>query len=289
MIGDVIGRLYAALDEPTDLREIAREACLSPYHFHRVFRGMVGETPGELVRRLRLERAAWQLRETDRPVTEIAFDAGFESHEAFTRAFGAAYNRTPSGFRREGTLRIHLPASCAVHYNPTGVVADFIPRDSGGKNMNVEIVSMPEMRLATVRHTGPYNQIPAAFEQLCRIAGPAGLFNGPGASCLAIYYDDPESVPPAELRSDAAVAIAPGVEVPEGLDSQVLAGGPYAKAIHTGPYPLLGDTWSRFMGEWLPASGHQAADGPAFELYVSDPESTPEAELRTELYVPLRD
>jgi AraC family transcriptional regulator len=60
---------------------------------------MVGETPVELLRRLRLERAAWQLGHTDRAVTEIAFDAGYETHEAFTRAFRANYNASPSGFR----------------------------------------------------------------------------------------------------------------------------------------------------------------------------------------------
>ena len=83
------------LDDALELEALARVACLSPYHFHRVFRGMVGETPLELARRLRLERAAWRLKDKERAVTEIAFDAGYETHEAFTRAFRVAYSTSP--------------------------------------------------------------------------------------------------------------------------------------------------------------------------------------------------
>src|SRR5688500_7987224 len=84
-------RIMRGLDEALDLEALAREAALSPFHFHRVFRGMVGETPLELHRRLRMERAAWSLIDGDGPITTIAFDAGYETHETFTRAFRTMY------------------------------------------------------------------------------------------------------------------------------------------------------------------------------------------------------
>src|SRR5262249_51843905 len=155
-----------------------------------------GETPMEMVRRLRLERAAWRLAHTDRPVTEIAFDAGYEAHEAFTRAFRTHYDSSPSGFRGRKHPRAELTAPCGVHYSPQGFVPPFIPRDSGGQHMNVEITRMPELRLGTVRHVGPYNQIPLAFERLGRIVGPAATaLRQHGSAMIAIYHDDPESVP----------------------------------------------------------------------------------------------
>ncbi len=70
----------ADLDRALDLDELARTAAMSPFHFHRVFRGMIGETPLSLQRRLRLERAASALLETDEPVTTVAFSAGYETH-----------------------------------------------------------------------------------------------------------------------------------------------------------------------------------------------------------------
>src|SRR5262249_2123895 len=85
----VIDRITSDLGAALDLETVAASANLSPFHFHRVFRGMVGETALELTRRLRMERAAWSLVHTERAVTQIAFDAGYETHEAFTRAFRA--------------------------------------------------------------------------------------------------------------------------------------------------------------------------------------------------------
>jgi AraC family transcriptional regulator len=285
----IIEMIAGRLDEALDLETLAREASLSPFHFHRVFRGMVGETPTELARRLRLERAAWRLARTDRAVTEIALEAGYETHEAFTRAFRSHYDASPSTFRFRKHPRIELAAPCGVHYDHEGTIRPFVPRDSGGQHMQVEIKQVPDLRLGTVRHIGPYNQIPVAFERLGQILGQAAadLFRQRGSEMIAIYHDDPESVPVDLLRSDAAIVVPPDVALPAGLVEQRIPGGRYACAIHVGPYEQLGDTWARFMGEWLPRSGHRIADGPCYEVYLNDPTTTPKPELRTEMRIPL--
>jgi AraC family transcriptional regulator len=274
------------LDDALELEALARAACLSPFHFHRVFRGMVGETPLELTRRLRLERAAWRLKGQQQAITEIAFDAGYETHEAFTRAFRACYSTSPSGFRLRKYPRIELAAPCGIHFNPNGVIPAFIARDSGGQAMDVDIKQMPELRVGTVRHVGPYNQIPKAFERLGAIAGPAGLLRQAG-SMIAIYHDDPETTPQDQLRSDAALVVPEGVELPEGLVEQHIAAGRYARTLHVGPYEQLGDAWARFLGEWIPVSGNRIGNGVSYEIYLNTPEHVPKNELRTELYVPL--
>jgi len=283
-----IDRIATRLDDALDLETIASDACLSPFHFHRIFRGMVGETPLELSRRLRMERAAWQLATTDRPVTMIAFDAGYEAHEAFTRAFRVAYSASPSGFRQRTYPRIELAAACGVHYSPDATVRAFIPRDSGGQTMDVTIENMPELRVGAVHHVGPYNQIPNAFRKLGEIAHAAGVVAKPGAAMLAIYHDDPETTPPNELRSEAALTFAADAKLPTGLDEQRLPGGRYAHTTHVGPYEELGDVWARFMGEWLPASGERVANSPSYEIYRNTPMDTPKEKLRTDLYIPLQ-
>lgn len=80
-----VQRIVETPDDALDLDALAKEAALSSYHFHRIFRGMLGETPLGMHRRLRLERAAARLLDTDEPVTTIAFEAGYETHESFTR------------------------------------------------------------------------------------------------------------------------------------------------------------------------------------------------------------
>ena len=188
-----IAHIASDLEVAINLTALARGACLSPFHFHRIFRGMVGETPLELRRRLCLERAAWRLAREDTGVTAIALDAGYDTHEAFTRAFRARFGTSPSGFRRRTYRRFELATPCGVHYIPTGGVVAFTPRNSGGENMTVDIEEMPTLRVAAVRHIGPYNHIGQAFERLGAILGGAGLLKGPPPMMLAIYYDNLES------------------------------------------------------------------------------------------------
>ena len=152
--------------------------------------------------------------------------------------------------------------------------------------MNVEIKEMPDLRVAAVRHTGPYNQISHAFEQLGRIAGPAGLMT-PATAMLAIYHDDPASTPPDQLHSEAGLVVPERAQLPAGLVEERIPAGKYACTVHIGPYEHLGETWARFMGEWLPANGHRVGAGASFEIYKNTPMTTPKDDLVTELYIPI--
>jgi AraC family transcriptional regulator len=288
-------QVSADLDRALDLQTLARAAALSPFHFHRIFRGLVGETPLELHRRLRMERAAWQLLHADVLVTAVALDAGYETHESFTRAFRAAYNRSPSEFRQSREpdgeactmpFRIELASRAGIHFSPERSEAPSIRFAQGESNMDVQIKNMPELHVATIRHIGPYNQIPQAFARLGEVAARSNLF-GPETAMLAIYHDDPETTPPAELRSDAALVIAADAKVPQGLGEERLPGGRYACTTHVGPYEALGDVWARFMGEWLPRSGHRMTEGKSYEIYRNTPADVPKEKLVTELYIPL--
>lgn len=288
-----VQRVVDGLDAALDLGALAKSASLSAFHFHRVFRGMVGETALELHRRLRLERAAWCLVETDSPVTTIAFDAGYETHEAFTRAFRKRYARSPSEARKQRPgvdclrpFQIELAAPSGIHFRPEGFAALEIQFTQGESNMNVDITTLDELRVAAVRHVGPYSRISEAFARLGSLAGPAGLIAG-DSKMLAIYHDDPEATAEAELRSDAGVSVKANAELPEGLEEHRIVAGRYARMLHVGPYEQLGDAWSRLLGQWLPASGERLGDGLSFEIYENTPMDVPKNELRTVLHVPL--
>jgi len=284
----VLQHLTTRLDDSADLAELASIAHLSPFHFHRVFRGMVGETPLELLRRLRLERAAHALRTTTQPVTTIAFAAGYETHESFTRAFRVAFGEAPSTFRTNPRGHPLLAAPCGVHFDTAEVKAAFVPRDTGGEGMEIHLEVLPALRLATVVHIGPFNQIGAAFERLGAIAAREGLFAHPGAMMVATYDEDPEGKPVEDLRSRAGITIPDGVPLPDGLVEQRIAAGAYACFTHVGGYELLGDVWSRFMGEALPASAYELMPGPALEIYRTDMRTTPKEAWRTDILVPVR-
>jgi AraC family transcriptional regulator len=92
--------LHASLDRRVTVAEAAREACLSPFHFHRLFTSFHGVTPHRYVTRLRLQRAKALLRATDRDVAEVALACGFESAGSFTTLFKRTFGTPPARFRK---------------------------------------------------------------------------------------------------------------------------------------------------------------------------------------------
>jgi AraC family transcriptional regulator len=271
------------LDEELSLEEYARVAHFSPYHFHRIFRGMVGESLHEHIRRLRLERAATQLKRTDRTIIEIALEAGYETHEAFTRAFRSLCGCAPSRYRRDNSVAVVF--SPGVHYQDDGSTND-LQLPTGGESMEVRIERVEAMRVAFVRHVGPYNRVETAWERLCTQLGKDGLL-GPGTKFIGICYDDPEVTPPERVRYDACVTVDNDFEAQDDVGAQTIGGGEYAVTTHVGPYSLLGQTYAKLLGQWLPRSGRELRSEPSLEVYLNTPESTDPEDLITDICAPL--
>lgn len=280
----VLVHIQQHLDEPLPLEALADVACYSPFHFHRVFRGMIGESVKEHVRRLRLERAAHRLKFSDEPVVHLAFEAGFETHETFTRAFTAAFEVTPSAYRKRHRA-IQYPVSCSgVHYEPNAALDDFNFQPSEETNMNVWIATLPAARLAFVQHIGPYDGVGEAWGKLMAWAGPKGLL-GPRMRFFGLCFSDPEVTPPDKIQYQACLEVGPEVK-PEGeVGVQEFAGGEYAAVTHKGPYRTLGEAYALICGQWLPNSGRTLGPPPSVERYLNDPRGTPEDQLLTEVYI----
>jgi AraC family transcriptional regulator len=273
------------LDNEVSLEQFAHVAHFSPYHFHRIFRGIVGEPLQEHIRRLRLERAAMRLKHTDWSVLEIALEACYETHEAFTRAFRTLYDCSPSRFRLDRRRAVQATAS-AVHYHDDGSIESDFQLPAGGEPMEVRIECLEPMRVAFVRHVGPYNQVQAAWETLCMRLGREGQL-GAGARFIGVCYDDPEVTAPDKIRYDACVTVDDDFAAGGDVGVQTLAGGEYAVVTHAGPYDSLGQTYAKFFGQWLPHSGRELRSRPSLEFYLNDPDSTDPDDLLTDIYAPL--
>src|SRR5579872_4007731 len=102
-LGRVLDHIYDHLDEPLDIDRLAQIACMSPYHWHRIFQAMYGETVATTVRRLRLHRAAGYLANGSMPIAEIAERSGYSSLQSFTRTFRAVFGIPPAQYRKQGT------------------------------------------------------------------------------------------------------------------------------------------------------------------------------------------
>lgn len=196
-----------------------------------------------------------------------------------------------------GTL--HLQAGCA-HFSGVSMaqhaargLAAAVPKETPHmracenlKIMALEIRTLTSKRLAAIRHVGPYNEIGPAFRELGRIAGPAGLFGFPGAMMVGVYHDDPRTTPHDQLRSAAGLIIPDTAAIPAGLVEEHIVGGTFGVFTHTGSYEGLPDAWHQATTE-LPATGRKLRSATSYELYLNDPTQVPEAELKTEICLPI--
>lgn len=274
----VQAHLAAHLDDELDINALARIAHFSPFHFHRIFTAIVGEPIGAHLRRLRLDRAAQQLAADSDQIVRIARTAGFESHESFTRAFKFALGVTPSEYRQ---LDQHARSALRQkHVLPK-------PITTGVTRMNVRIRTLPETRVAFIAATGPYSQAGPVFGRLMAWAGMNGHIRN-GTMPIGVYYDDPTSIAPEKLRFEACLPVDQSATPVGEINTRTLPGGQYAVTIHTGSYANLSDTYTKLFRDWLPSSGRELRDEPCIEYYLTDPRTTPDAENKTEVCVPIK-
>ena len=289
-VNAVLDHIDTHLAEPLDLQVLASIAHFSPWHFHRMFQALIGETLADRVRRRRLEVAATRLLASP-PATAlgIALDVGFTSAEVFSRAFKAHFGVTPTAWRQgayrdwAARHRIELSKIHQAQRKPHQVIEAAF-RDDGhtwpsghaltpkGSEMNVELKTLPETRVAYMRHLGPYGdpgigRLWQRFDAWCRQRGLVDQRH----AFYGISRDSPDITAPDKCRYDACIEVDAAF-VPEGdVGMQVMPGGLYACTPFSGTPDHIHAAWVRLCAEWLPGSDYQADDRPAVEAYGAEP------------------
>lgn len=282
---DKIG-VEAGVESMPRLEELAEIACMSPHHFHRVFKAYTGLPVKSYVRRHRLLLAADRLTRSSQTILDIALESGFANHETFTRAFTQIFGITPAAYRMRALANGQANANDGL----TPLPAPPPPQPTAGENMDLNVKTLPTMTLAKVRHTGPYNNCQIAWDKLCIWGASKGLF-GPQTMFLGISWDDPESTPPEEIRYDACFTLPDGASTESDADVTIttLPSGNYATTLHKGPFSGLEAAYKQLYAAIIAREELQLRDAPAMEIYLTDPKTTPAEEYLTEICIPLED
>jgi AraC family transcriptional regulator len=287
-VNRVIDHIREHLAEDLPLTALAGVAGFSPFHFHRVFRAVTGETVAGFVQRLRIEKAAAALRDhPDQTVLAVALDHGFASPAAFARAFRARFGMTATAWRVGGAERWRRRwRKAEQRLRKPGKAWRGEQRQSG--RMSVRVADMPALHVAFMRYVGPYGArgIPALWKRLQTWIAAHDL-GGPRVT-VGVAYDDPSITAPERCRYDACVVV-PGDFVPDRLvDVMDVPGGRYAIASFVGTAHEIEGVWDRVFAGWLPGSGYEPDDRPCYELYRGDPSVDARATFRCELHLPVR-
>ncbi len=305
-INRVVDHIESHLDQELSLEELARIACFSPYHFHRIFRALMGETCGQFRRRLRLEKAASLLvHQPDRSITEIALDCGFSGSETFARAFRETFRMSASEWRAGG----HALDRKIGKVNDKGSQDSFVSSlyldlDTGAQSWTVTsqgeremkaavtVKELQDMHVAYIRHVGPYKGdaklFAGLFERLMKWAGPRDLLRFPTTLCMSVYHDDPKVTDEEKLRTSICLTVPAGTEVDGEVGKMTIPGGKYAVANFTLSPDQYEQAWQAVYGGWLPESGYQPDDRPSFEIYRNNPDEHPERKCIVDICIPVK-
>jgi AraC family transcriptional regulator len=264
------------LDQFLDLETLAEVAHFSPFHFHRLFSALTGETLGAYLRRRRCEVAATRLVAQPRlSILQIALGVGFGSAEAFTHAFSARFGCSPTTWRLQQSAERASSNSDQANSKPDQTERQ-PPRNNGVRNatttetpMKVEIIELKPTSIAYLRHVGPYGETIGAFWQT-RVYPWMVTHGLIGQPRYGISHDDPRVTAPEQCRYDAGCEIPAHVLAGADAHRTIIPGGKYAALCFKGVVAEFEPAWDALLRDWLPSSGLQLDNRPMFEYYPVD-------------------
>lgn len=265
-----------------DYGRIAQIAGCSEYHFRRMFSFLAGMPLGEYIRRRRLAVAALLLTNSDQKILDLALDLGYESPDAFAKAFQAMHGMPPS-YARKGdlVLRAFPPMTFQLIIK-------------GGSEMQYRIVEkdafciVGHKKRITSEFEGVNRQMDSLWQQLTpqSIRELKSLCNTEpeGMLCVSANFCE-RTTEGSEL--DQYIGVATTKDVPEGWDRLWVEPATWAVFTVVGVFPkAVQDTWAKIYGEWLPSSGYELTGGP--EILWNESPDTTKPDYKSEIWIPLK-
>jgi AraC family transcriptional regulator len=274
------------------LESVSQAACFSPFHFHRIFKIIVGETLNVYINRKRLEQAAAVLvHQKDYNITDLALQSGFSSHSAFTRAFKKLFNVSPSEFRKAYPNK----------FSKIGIVESKKWQDDFmletyfcninnhlnwiKMNAKIEIKELPELHFASVTHIGVDN-IEKAFERIIKWAIPKGLMQKPETRLARIFHDSFKVTDADKVRMSVSILTEGDVLVEDDIEKMSTKAGKHIVGSFKITPMEFEKSWSSLF-IWMHDNGFKKADANPFEIYQNDMREHPEGKAIVDFYIPV--
>ncbi len=260
------------------LKDIAAQANISPYHFHRVFKSLTGDTTKEFLTRLRLEKAALKLKHSQNDIGQIAFDCGYQNHETFTRAFKDYFGLSPLEYRNSIA---ELTVNKQIEYGKANI-------DLNTLNVQGPIIkTIPDLHLAYVRHTGSYNKVGSSFQKLMFWAATHLVLKLKPIT-IGIVHDNPDLTEEQNIRFDACVLLSKEIKPNGEIGYKKIEGGKFAVFTYKGAYEGFHPVYDYIYNVCLFDNKFDLADKPALEWYIKSPPFYKPENFVTDFYVPIK-
>ncbi len=284
-INRVIDYLRGNLDRQIKLEELARVACFSEFHFHRIFSAISGETVNNFTIRLRLEKAARLLRYSDQKLTDIALECGFSSSATFSRAFRSGYDTSPSQFRKNGEIK------------KSKICKELFPKDEYGLPMSAEekrsafpvrLIDIPEREVAYIRVINAFDmdRVLTALKKVIEWAKSQDIFSQ--GILFGMTVDDPHVTPKHLYRYEVCLASSLPFECMEGMSKLKMPAMRYAVIEVSGDIHKVATAWDYLYRDWLINSPFEPEHAPALEIFRDKEGATDWSHFELDLCLPIR-
>jgi len=293
-INNAIYYIEKNIDTKLLLKDIAKEAYFSPFHFHRLFSVVIGETVNNFITRKRIEKAAtYFLHKKNIPITEVSEKVGFTNLSSFSRAFKKFYRMSPQEFK---DLSPEKFSKISKTKNKNGQIEisfkQYICNINSSLNwikMNAktEVKVLDRLNLAYISHVGKMDLIGNAFDQLIRWATPKGLMEQEHLRMVTIYHDSPKITDPNHLRMSACIVLNAKTSVEGEVGLRILDGGKcIVSRFEITPHEFQQAWESSFV--WMAENGYKKADKDPFEIYYNNYLEHPEKKFILDLCIPVQ-
>ncbi|WP_337050556.1 AraC family transcriptional regulator [Priestia megaterium] len=286
---DLLRNMNRALDyieenltNDIDFREVARLALCSEYHFKRMFSFLAGITLSGYIRRRRLTLAAFELKDSNIKVIDVAIKYNYSSPDSFTRAFQNLHGITPSEAKKSGSSLKAFPKMT------------FQLSIKGGNEMNYRIEEKEAFHIVGIKERVPIifhgvnPKIAAMWESLNdeTIRELKELSNVTPLGLLSASVNFSEGRMEEKGQLDHYIGVATTKDCPNHLVQLEVPAGTWAVFEAVGPFPdTLQDVWGRIYSEWFPASTYEQVEGP--EILWNEHKNVTSPTFKSEIWIPV--
>ncbi|ASB48251.1 AraC family transcriptional regulator [Alkalitalea saponilacus] len=261
------------LKHAPDLDTLSSIAGISSFHFHRIFKAYIGESPGAYITRIRLEKAAQLLQVSKENLTEIAELTGYQNQHALSKAFKNHFGINPSSFRN---IHNFFTSHIAKDEYPIIEVHPEFKYESNKKLLYIRIIDQYGAE--------SYND---AWGRLLQYASKKGYLDGSN-EFIGLCYDDPNITSHDKCRFYACITHNKEIKPEAEFGTIDLKEGKYGVFTLKGCYSGLAAMYNTIYRHWLPSAEIELRDAMSFEKYLNSPSNVKVEDLLTEIYIPIK-
>lgn len=274
------------------LETISKKALYSPFHFHRLFKAIIGETLNSYIVRRRLEKTASVLiHKKEVSITELSLQFGFNSNSSFTRAFKKFYGVSPSEFRKQNPNKFSKISQIQSKNGQENLISEKYICNINNHlnwikmNANIDIKELPELHFASITHIGILG-LESAFNRLLTWAIPKGLMKNPEAKMARIFHDSFKVTSPEKVRMSVSLLTNDAFKNEGEIHKTTINKGKYIVGRFELEAKDFEQAWTSLY-IWMNDNGYKKADSNPFEIYQNDFRQHPENKFIVDLHIPI--